>query len=685
MMQDIKYLTNRLYSEFIDIARYAKWLPEKKRRETWKETVRRYVNFWSSYLTTEELEQLFNALYYMYITPSMRCLMTAGKALERDNVAGFNCSYLATGEGGESYAYSPVEPHFFLPPIIPYFLENIKGFDETMYILMCGAGVGYSVERQYINKLPVVGSYLNKQISDPNIPENYPNVDRQELSTFYPNSNLIEVADSKYGWSSAFRMLLTELYSGNFNVKWDVSKVRPKGSPLLTFGGRASGSEPLVNLFKFTVNLFKEANGRKLNSIEVHSMMCMIGDIVVVGGVRRAALICLSNLSDDRMRHAKTGQWWIKKSFFSLANISVAYTEKPDADLFLKEWLTLVESKSGERGIFNRIAAQTQSARWGKRIADADYGLNPCAEIILLLFQLCNLSEVIIRPDDGLDSLMEKVKWATICGTLQATLTNFKYLSPIWKENTEKEALLGVSLTGIMDHPLMRKPSVALKFILNTLRDYAVEVNAEYAKRFGINPASAITCIKPSGTVSQLTDTSSGIHSRWSPFYLRRVKGDLKDPLTTFMKAKGFPYEPKIDDSENTGYFIFPIKSPKGSVFRNDRSAIEQLELALFYQQHWCHHNVSCTIYVKTDEWVETGAWVYKHFDELIGVSFLPSSGEDTVYVQTPYQDITEEEYNEWIKKMPTDVDWTELANYEKIDTTTGSQELACVAGGCDF
>lgn len=685
MMKHIEYLTNRLYSEFINVSRYAKWIPEKKGRETWEKTVWRYVNFWSGYLTAEELDQLFNVLYNMQITPSMRCLMTAGKTLERDNIAGYNCSYFAPGEGGESYAYKPIESHPFLPSIIPYFLENIKGFDEAMYILMCGTGVGYSVERQYINKLPVIGSYLHKQISNPDISGNYPNVDRQELSTFYPNESLIEVADSKYGWASAFRMLLVELYSGNFNVKWDVSKVRPKGTPLLTFGGRASGPEPLVTLFKFTVNLFKEANGRKLNSVEVHSLMCKIGDIIVVGGVRRVALICLSNLSDDRMRHAKTGQWWTKNPFFSLANISVAYTEKPDSELFLKEWLALVESKAGERGLFNRVAAQIQASKWDKRFLKAAYGLNPCAEIILLLFQLCNLTEGSIRPDDDLDSLMEKVKWATICGTLQATLTNFKYLSPIWKENTEKEALLGVSLTGIMDHPLMRKPSVELKFILNTLRDYAVEVNAEYAKRFGINPAAAITCIKPSGTVSQLIDTAPGIHARWGLYYLRRVTADVKDPLTTFMKAKGFPYEPKISDPENTGYFIFPIQSPKDSVFRNDRTAIEQLELALFYQKHWCHHNVSCTIYVKPDEWLETGAWVYEHFDELIGVSFLPSSGEDTVYVQAPYQDITEEEYNEWIKKMPTEVDWTELANYETIDTTTSSHELACVAGGCDF
>lgn len=626
------------YRAFIHRSRYARWLPEEKRRETWRETVVRYLDFWAdrSLLETDVVEELYNEIINHGVMPSMRALMTAGEALDRDNVAGFNCSYLA--------------------------INRQRAFDELMYVLMCGTGVGFSCERQEVQQLPTVAESMHE------------------------TDTTIIVADSKIGWASAFRELISLLYAGKV-PKWDLSKVRPAGTPLKTFGGRASGPEPLNDLFNYSVNLFRNACGRKLTSIEVHGMVCKIAEIVVVGGVRRSALISLSNLSDDRMRHAKSGQWWEQHPEFALSNNSVAYTEKPDAETFLREWVALIESKSGERGIFNREASCKQAAKNGRRDPAQSFGTNPCSEIILRDRQFCNLSEVVVRNGDTFDDLKRKVRVAAILGTLQATLTNFRYLSKKWKENTEEEALLGVSLTGIMDHPILSGNEVpehrSLEDILEALKEVAVETNKEWAEKLGINQSTAITCVKPSGTVSQLVDSASGIHPRYAPFYIRTVRADKKDPLAKMMVDKGFPVEEDVMKPESTYVFSFPMKAPENAIFRDDRSAIEQLKHWLTYQRHWCEHKPSVTIYYRPEEMLEVGAWVYKHFDEMSGVSFLPHS--DHTYRQAPYQEISEDEYKEWLKKMPGDVDWTELGLYEQEDNTIGSQELSCTSGACEI
>ena len=626
------------YRAFIHRSRYARWLPEEKRRETWRETVVRYLDFWAdrSLLETDVVEELYNEIINHEVMPSMRALMTAGEALDRDNVAGFNCSYLA--------------------------INRQRAFDELMYVLMCGTGVGFSCERQEVQQLPTVAESMHE------------------------TDTTIIVADSKIGWASAFRELISLLYAGKV-PKWDLSKVRPAGTPLKTFGGRASGPEPLNDLFNYSVNLFRNACGRKLTSIEVHGMVCKIAEIVVVGGVRRSALISLSNLSDDRMRHAKSGQWWEQHPEFALSNNSVAYTEKPDAETFLREWVALIESKSGERGIFNREASCKQAAKNGRRDPAQSFGTNPCSEIILRDRQFCNLSEVVVRNGDTFDDLKRKVRVAAILGTLQATLTNFRYLSKKWKENTEEEALLGVSLTGIMDHPILSGNEVpehrSLEDILEALKEVAVETNKEWAEKLGINQSTAITCVKPSGTVSQLVDSASGIHPRYAPFYIRTVRADKKDPLAKMMVDKGFPVEEDVMKPESTYVFSFPMKAPENAIFRDDRSAIEQLKHWLTYQRHWCEHKPSVTIYYRPEEMLEVGAWVYKHFDEMSGVSFLPHS--DHTYRQAPYQEISEDEYKEWLKKMPGDVDWTELGLYEQEDNTIGSQELSCTSGACEI
>jgi ribonucleoside-triphosphate reductase (thioredoxin) len=583
-------------------------------------------------VTTSYSDDIEEAILNLDVMPSMRAMMTSGPALERDNTCAYNCSYL------------PV--------------DDPKAFDEAMFILLCGTGVGFSVERQYVNKLPEVPERL------------------------FASEDTIVVADSKEGWAKAYRKLLALLWAGEV-PKWDVSKVRPAGAKLKTFGGRASGPAPLVELFNFTIGKFKGAAGRKLSSIECHDIMCKIGEVVVVGGVRRSAMISLSNLSDDRMRHAKSGQWWENQGQRALANNSTSYTEKPDMETFMREWLALVESKSGERGIFNRQASQKQAAKNGRRNPDWDFGTNPCSEIILRPYQFCNLTEVVVRATDTIDTLSHKVKLATILGTIQSTYTNFPYLRKKWKDNTEEERLLGVSLTGIMDNPLMTSKNNGLEATLEHLRNVAISTNAEWADRLGIPRSAAITCVKPSGTVSQLVDSASGIHARHSPYYIRTVRGDNKDPLTQFMKDMGVPAEACVMKPDNTTVFSFPVKSPEGAVTRNDMTAIEQLETWLTYQRYWCEHKPSVTVSVRDEEWMEVGSFVYKYFDEMSGVSFLPHS--DHTYQQAPYQDATKEEYESLLAQMPTKIDWAKLSEYETEDGTKSSQTFACSGDVCEI
>ena len=637
------------YQEFIHLSRYSRWLPDKERRETWSETVARYFDFFTEHLKDSHnykmskalREELEEAILTTAVMPSMRCLMTAGEALKRENIAGYNCSYLA--------------------------IDRVQAFDEILYILMNGTGVGFSVERQYVSQLPIIAE------------------------DFHETETTINVADSKLGWAKAFKELVGMLYVGQI-PRWNLSKVRPAGAPLKTFGGRASGPEPLEALFNFTVNMFKNAYGRKLSSIECHDIVCKIAEIVVVGGVRRSALISLSNLSDDRMRAAKHGQWWVDNSQRALANNSACYTEKPDIGVFMDEWKSLYESKSGERGIFNRASAVKISEKSGRRnTEDYDFGTNPCSEIILRNRGFCNLSEVVVRPTDTKESLLKKVRLATILGTFQSTLVNFKYISSVWKKNCEEERLLGVSLTGIMDCNLTNGKQLtngkevkfnALSKLLEELQEEAVKINAEFAKKIGINQSVATTCVKPSGTVSQLVNAASGIHARHNPYYIRTVRGDKKDPLTKMMTEIGFPVEDDVMNPSHTSVFSFPMKADKSSIFRNDMSAIEQLELWLIYQNHWCEHKPSVTISVREEEWLDVGAWVYKHFDVMSGVSFLPFS--EHIYKQAPYQDIKEEEYDNLLSLMPKDINWSMLSEYEKTDMTSGSQELACSAGVCE-
>ncbi len=622
------------YQNFIATSRYARWLEEEGRRETWTETVTRYVDYMADKtgLDKKTTDEIWNAIYSLDVMPSMRALMTAGPALDRDNTAGYNCSYL------------PV--------------NDPKSFDEAMYILLCGTGVGFSVERQYIDKLPEIPEKL------------------------FPSQTTIVVRDSKEGWAKAFRMLIALLYAGEV-PDYDVSMIRPAGARLKTFGGRASGPAPLVDLFKFTINMFKGAVGRKLNSYECHSIMCKIGEIVVVGGVRRSAMISLSNLSDIRMRHAKTGQWWETAPHMALSNNSVAYTDKPDSETFLREWTSLVESKSGERGIFNRVSAQKQAAKNGRRNPDHEFGTNPCSEIILRPHQFCNLTEVVVKEHDTDDDLDRKVRLATILGTAQSTLTNFPYLRKVWKNNTQEERLLGVSLTGIMDNIHTNCFLVNMKERLTRMKQIAIDTNKKYAKRFGIEESTAITCVKPSGTVSQLCDSASGIHARHSRYYIRTVRGDNKDPLTKFMIDQGVPSEPCVMKPETTTVFSFPMMSPKGSRLRDDLSAIDQLNVWLIYQEHWCEHKPSITVTVKEEEWLDVGAFVFKHFDKMSGVSFLPHS--DHVYQQAPYQECTEDEYDAMLLKMRSRIDWSKLRDYEKSDTTSGSQTMACSGDSCEI
>ena len=616
------------YQQFIHRSRYARYLEDKGRRETWEETVGRYMeNVVGSKVEQDVADQIRKAILNMEVMPSMRGLMTAGKALERDNVALFNCSYIPC--------------------------DHPRAFDEAMYILMCGTGVGFTVERQDISKLPVVSDEM------------------------HDTDTTIVVEDSKLGWSKAFKELISMLYAGQV-PKWDVDKVRPAGARLKVFGGRASGPEPLISLFKFCVKTFKGAVGRKLTSIECHDIMCKIGETVVVGGVRRSALISLSNLSDDRMRHAKSGAWWENNPQRSLANNSVCYTEKPDMLAFMKEWQAMYESQSGERGIFNRIAAKKQAGKNGRRDTNHDFGTNPCSEIILRPYQFCNLTEVVCRADDTFESLKRKVELATILGTIQATFTDFRYLRSIWKRNTEEEALLGVSFTGLMDSPL-KDMYYESSDQLEALKQHAVEVNKLWASRLGINQSTAITCVKPSGTVSQLVDSASGLHPRFSDFYIRRVRNSINDPLTQFLASQGVPWEmDKV--SPNTAVFSFPQKSPDGAVCKDGLTAIEQMKYWKHIQDNWCEHKPSITVYYGADEYMELGAWVWEHFDEVSGVAFLPRL--EHTYEQAPYEEITKEQYEQLKETMPS-IDWSKFTESE--DNTEGSQTLACFGSSCEI
>ena len=632
-----------LYQEFIHLSRYSRWLYDEERRETWPETVGRYFTFFKEHVKDLHnfnipdtlVKELEEAVLSLEIMPSMRCLMSAGDALKRENIAGYNCSYIA--------------------------IDRVQSFDEILYILMNGTGVGFSVERQFVSKLPEVAE------------------------EFHHTDSTILVADSKLGWAKALKELISMLYVGQI-PKWDLSKVRPSGAPLKTFGGRASGPEPLESLFEFCIKIFQGATSRKLNSIECHDLLCKIGEVVVVGGVRRSALISLSNLSDDRMRHAKAGQWWEANPQRALANNSACYTEKPDIGIFMDEWKALYDSKSGERGIFNRESAVKMAAANGRRETEGwEFGTNPCSEIILRDREFCNLSEVVVRANDTPETLKRKVRLAAILGTFQSTLTNFRYISKTWKKNCEEERLLGVSLTGIMDckYTNGKSPKHVLPALLQDLKNEAIKTNAEFAKKIGIPQSVAITCVKPSGTVSQLTDAASGIHARHNPYYIRTVRGDKKDPLTKMMIEYGFPVENDVMKPDHTSVFSFPMKVEAGAVFRTDMSAIEQLELWLTYQKYWCEHKPSVTISVKEHEWIDVGAWVYKHFEYMSGVSFLPFS--EYTYQQAPYQDCDEKEYKDLVSKMPKDIDWNRLSDWESIDMTTASQELACVAGACEI
>ncbi len=626
-----------LYQQVIYKSKYSRWLESEKRRETWDETVDRYIDFFKAkFEDTKGIpwKDLRTAIFNLEVMPSMRALMTAGKALDRDNVAGYNCSYII--------------------------IDSPRAFDEALYILCCGTGVGFSAERQYVSQLPIISE------------------------DFHETDTVIVVRDSKIGWASAFRELLSLLWIGQI-PKWDTSKIRPAGAKLKTFGGRASGPEPLEDLFRFSVAMFKNAQGRKLSSIECHDLMCKVADIVVVGGVRRSALISLSNLSDDKIRVAKHGQWWVDNPQRQLANNSAVYTERPDSGIFMTEWLALYDSKSGERGIVNRQGLKKQAKKTGRRDIDHDFGVNPCGEIILRPYQFCNLTEVVIRPDDTIIDLERKVRLASILGTIQASQVNFRYLRAIWKRNTEEEALLGLSFTGIMDnvHTANRgNTGDVLPFDLESLKKLAIDVNQKFAKKIGVNPATSVTAVKPSGTVSQLVDSASGIHPRFAPHYIRRIRLDKKDPICQVLKEANIPVED--DEMSPTNYvFSFPRKCHEDSAFVKDFSAIKQLNHWLLYKQHWCEHNPSVTIYVNEDEWMKVGAWIYDNFDEVGGLSFFPTS--NSTNRQLPYTEVSKEEYEEAAANMPEAINWDLLSEYEKEDMTESQQTLACTGNSCEI
>lgn len=633
-----------LYQQVIATSRYARWRDDLGRRETWEETVERYMrNVVSNYVSSDErlFGEIQQAILNLEVMPSMRMLMTAGPALDRDHMAGYNCSFIA--------------------------MDNPRAFDEIMYILTCGTGVGFSCETQFVNKLPDVAE------------------------TFHDTDTTIVVADSRIGWASSFRELIQLLYGGKV-PRIDVSKVRAKGERLRTFGGRASGPEPLLDLFDYCTRVFRGAAGRKLNDIEVHGIVCKIGEVVVVGGVRRSALISLSDLHSNKMRHAKSGNWWERSPEFALANNSAVYESKPDVSEFLEEWKALHDSKSGERGIYYRKGIRDKTSRIGRRDSDLIVGTNPCGEIALRSAGLCNLTEVVVRSSDSFDDLARKIRLAAILGTIQSTYTDFRYVRNIWKRNAEEERLLGVSLTGIYDHPVLsgatygtlgfNNPDEGLSHDLEALRQVAVDTNASFAEELGISPSVAITTVKPSGTVSQLVDSASGIHPRHSAYYIRSIRQDNKDPLTQFLKDQGVPNEPDVMKPDATTVFFFPVAAPEGATTRAQVNPRRHLNLWRLYNAHWAEHQVSVTVSVEDRQWVDTAAWVYDNFDELSGISFLPYDGG--TYRQAPYQECTIKEYRALLEKMPERLDWTLLQNYETDDQTIGSQELACVGGACE-
>jgi ribonucleoside-diphosphate reductase alpha chain len=628
------------YKNFIHISRYARWVEGKNRRETWTETVDRYINFMKDHLilnygyspNSKIFDEVKDAILNHRIMPSMRALMTAGPALERDHIAAYNCSFIA--------------------------VDSLRAFDEAMYVLMNGTGVGFSVESKYVDELPIISESFNQ------------------------TATTIVVEDSKLGWAKALKELIALLSQGQI-PEWDMSKVRPSGARLKTFGGRASGPGPLSALFTFTVDTFKNAAGRRLKPIEAHDLMCKVGEVVVVGGVRRSALISLSNLDDFEMAKAKSGSWWEKQAQRSLANNSAVYNTKPNTAQFLREWRNLYESKSGERGIYNMESVRKHVESFGRRDASLVSGTNPCGEIILRPNEFCNLTEVVISADDTREDLMEKVRLATILGTWQSTLTNFKYIRKTWKDNCEEERLLGVSLTGIYGNKITSTAGKALEQLLTDMRLESVRINDHEAKKLNINPSVSITCVKPSGTVSQLVGVSSGIHPWYSEYYIRSVRGSNNDPLTQFLKDSGIPSEPDVMKPDETTVFYFPQKAPKNATITKDLTAIDHLEMWKTYRTYWTEHNPSVTINVHEDEWLRVGAWVFDNFDSIGGISFLPAS--EHTYKQAPYQEISKDEYEEWVKKSPSNIQWEMLSLYEKEDGTTGTQELSCVAGECEI
>jgi len=634
-----------IYSQVIQQSRYARWSDDLGRRETWEETVDRYVSNVVApklvfpddngllYQDKELMLEIRQAILTLDVMPSMRGLMCAGEALQRDNMALYNCSFIA--------------------------MDNPRAFDEILYILTCGTGVGFSCETQYVNKLPEVSE------------------------EFHDTDSCIVVADSRIGWASSFRELIQLLYGGKV-PKWDMSRVRGKGERLRTFGGRASGPEPLVDLFQYCVRTFRGAAGRKLTDLEVHGMVCKIGEVVVVGGVRRSALISLSDLHSNKMRNAKSGNWWDRYPEFALANNSAVYESKPDVGEFLEEWKALYDSKSGERGIYYRQGIRDKTDSIGKRDSSLVVGTNPCGEIALRSAGLCNLTEVVVRAGDTVDDLSRKARIATILGTIQSTYTDFRYVRSIWKRNAEEERLLGVSLTGIYDSTLLSgTDGGSLSALLEGLKEYVNEVNREYASKLGINPSVAITTVKPSGTVSQLVDSASGIHPRHSEYYIRSIRQDNKDPLTQFLKDSGVPSEPDVMKPDATTVFYFPIKSPDGATVKDSVTPRSHLDLWNIYNKHWAEHQVSVTVSVKEGEWVDTAGWVYDNFDGLSGISFLPSDGG--TYRQAPYQECSKEEWEELVSKMPKSLDWDSFASYESDDNTTGVQQLACTGSSCEI
>ena len=630
-----KYFRNSL-SEFVYYRSYSRWIEEENRRETWIETVDRYMNFMrenlDDALSPEEYQEIHDAVLRQEVMPSMRLMWSAGEAAKATNVAAYNCSYIAP--------------------------TKIEDFAEIMYVSMCGAGVGFSIESQTAQQLP----QIKKQTGE-RLPAHI-------------------VHDSKEGWCNALTAGLRTWFTGK-DVDFDFSKLRPEGARLKTMGGRSSGPGPLRDLMDFTRRKILARQGRRLSNLDVHDIICKIGDIVVSGGVRRSALISLSDFDDIEMRDAKKGQFYIKDPQRSLANNSTVYNEKPSATQFMEEWLALAKSGTGERGIFNRggLKHQVPARRW-KVLKDDEptWGTNPCGEIILRSKEFCNLTEIVARQEDTEDTLMRKARLATILGTYQSSLTDFPYISKDWKENCDEERLLGVSVTGQWDSQAVRDPEVLKKLLAEARR-----VNKIYAARFGVAPSTAITCVKPSGTVSQLVDASSGMHPRHSEYYIRRIRISATDSLFQMLKDQKVPYKPEVGQasgSANTYVIEFPVKAPKSAKFRDDVSAITQLEHWKMVKQNYTEHNPSVTISVGDGEWIDVAHWLYGNWDILGGLSFLPR--EETVYQLAHYEAITKERYDEMKKTFPA-IDFSQIVLYEKDDTTSGAKELACVSGVCEI